>query len=106
MHAYIKNPTGIVMSEISPTRQSMVIMYTNNAIGASSLDDTSGTMCASVVSMLSIRSKMVFLISPLGRESTSPRDMRASLLQAFVRTSEMTVNVALCEMVVETMWQA
>ena len=32
--------------------------------------------------------------------------MRASLSQAFVRTSEMTVNVALCEIVVETMWQA
>lgn len=56
--------------------------------------------------MLSIRSKMVFLISPLGRDKTSPSDMRASLSQAFVRTSEMTVNVALCEMVVETMWQA
>ena len=63
--------------------------------GTSRLEVNSGTICASVVSMLSILSTMIFLNVPDGVSFTYPSGTRASFSQQDFRILASTVNVAL-----------
>ena len=64
MPIYVANPTIIGINENNASLQSIMKKYTMTIIGASRLDVNSGTTCASVVSMLSILSTMMFLNEP------------------------------------------
>ncbi len=61
---------GSVTSATSAMRQSSANMNATTATGTSRFDVISGTTCASVVSMLSTFSTMMFLSLPEGVSST------------------------------------
>ena len=69
--------------------------------GASRLEVNSGTICASVVSILSILSTRIFLNVPEDVSFTYPSGTRASFSQQDFLIFASTVNVALCESAVE-----
>ena len=62
----------------------------------------SGIICASVVSILSILSTIIFLNVPDEVSFTYPSGTRASFSKHAFLMFESTVNVALCERVVES----
>ena len=63
-------PMGMVTSDASPMRQSSAKMTAMMPSGTSRFAVISGTTCASVVSMLSTFSTMMFLSLPEGVSST------------------------------------
>ena len=70
--------------------------------GASRLDVNSGTICASVVSILSILSTRMFLNVPEDVSFTYPSGTLASFSQQAFLIFASTVNVALCESAVDS----
>ena len=64
-------------------------------MGISKFAVNSGTICASVVSMLSIRSMSVFLSAPELCSSTAPSGILVSFSVQRFRISASTANVAL-----------
>ena len=69
--------------------------------GTSRFEVNSGTTCANVVSILSIRSTIIFLKDPEGLSFTYPSGTLASLSQQDFLILESTAKVALCEQVVD-----
>ena len=106
MPMYVANPTTIGINENNASLQSTMKKYTMTMIGASRLEVNSGTTCARVVSMLSILSTMMFLNEPDGVSFTYPSGTLASLSQHDFLIFASTVNVALCEHAVDTLWQS
>ena len=70
-------------------------------MGTKAFDTTSGMMWASVVSMESTRSQMMFLYVPLDCSSTEPKGMRDSFTVSLRRMFASTSKVAAWESVVE-----
>ena len=66
------------------------------------MEVNSGRICASVVSMLSIRSTIMFLRVPDEVSLTYPSGTLESLSQVSLRICPSTLKVALCENAVET----
>ena len=71
-------------------------------IGAPMPVVNSGRICASVVSMLSIRSTSVLFNVPEGLLITSPSGILESLSSAFLRITASVWKVARCEQAVES----
>ena len=84
---------GSVIREISAIRQSIVSRYINMKTGAAIFEVNSGTTCASVGSIESTRSTMMFFNEPLGMSSTVPSGRRASLSHSCSRTLPIKRNV-------------
>ena len=73
----------------------------NSMIGAQRLAVNSGTTCAKVGSIESVRSQMMFLSAPEGIPCTVPSGKRDSLSTSAIRTLPISLNVILCEVLVD-----
>ena len=80
-----QKPSTTVTSESSAIRQSITNKYTSTATGGIRLEVNSGRICASVVSMLSIRSTIMFLSVPDDVSLTYPSGTLESLSQVSLR---------------------
>ncbi len=76
------SPSTIGIRESSAIRQSVMKRYMITTSGAARLLVNSGTMCASVVSMLSTRSTIMFLKLPEDVSLTYPSGTLAKLIEA------------------------
>ena len=98
---YAKNPIGNVIRATRAMRQSSANIYVTTARGTSRFDVISGNTCASVVSMLSTFSTMMFFNAPDGLSSTYPKGTRVSLAAMRRRIIEMVENADTCDTAVD-----